>query len=204
VALLGWLPALLVPALLLLSGRAGVWPAVIGYHALCLGAPLLARASLASLGLAARPALRWLLWSAAGSCALLAGGMAIHQSGAVAALVPPRWLASLGLLQPWTVFVAYSLCVNPLLEEVFWRGLLLPHTGRAGGALRFCAMHATALAVLIGPWHALWLALPTLAAGLVWAWMRTASGNLWPGIITHLAADAAMVIAVANLRPPSS
>ena len=115
-------------------------------------------------------------------------------------MAPSGWIDLLGLLRPWWAFVAYSMCVNPLLEEVFWRGFLLPHTSRVRGALLFYLMHFTALAVLIGPLQAVWVALPTLLAGLFWGWTRERAGSLWPCVITHLGADTAILIAAAALR----
>jgi len=198
-ALLGLLPAVVVPVVLVFAGSATLWPAVIAYHALCIGVPLAARQTPSTLGLVGRPAFRSMAESLALCAVLLAAGFAISRT-AITAVVPLAWTGLLRRLHPWWAFVAYSMCVNPLLEEVFWRGFLLPYTGPLGGAALFYLMHATALAVLIGPWHATWIALPTFLAGLFWGWTRERTGSVWPCVITHLGADTAILIAAAALR----
>jgi membrane protease YdiL (CAAX protease family) len=54
-------------------------------------------------------------------------------------------------------------------------------------------MHAAAASVFVSSWAAIGVTVPTLFAGLAWGWMRQRFGWLWPAIITHLAADVAIL-----------
>ena len=69
----------------------------------------------------------------------------------------------------------------------------MPKTGVVWGGLLFWLMHATAAAVFVGLVAAVWVTLPALVAGLAWGWMRQTFGTLWPGLLTHLAADVAIL-----------
>jgi membrane protease YdiL (CAAX protease family) len=60
-------------------------------------------------------------------------------------------------------------------------------------------MHAAAASVFVSPWAAIGLTAPTLFAGLTWGWMRQRFGSLWPAIITHVAADVAILRTAAPL-----
>lgn len=188
--ILGLFPALLVPTLLVVF-KSSLWPAVLAYHALCVGIPLAARCSFRRAGLVLSPrsiALSVML-SVLGLAAVGAGSQLIDFK----AILPPGSEVALLRLQPWWGFVVYSLLVNPFSEEYFWRGFLLPHTGVAVGALLFWLMHVTAGAVFIAPLDAVWLTLPALGAGWAWGLMRERLGTLWPSVITHVAADMAVL-----------
>lgn len=81
--------------------------------------------------------------------------------------------------------------VVPLMEELFWRSFLLRwiqmpvflELAPAKIGLRAMLIGS----VLFGIEHSLWLA--GIVAGLVYAWMYRASGNLWPPIIAHAATN---------------
>jgi membrane protease YdiL (CAAX protease family) len=107
-------------------------------------------------------------------------------------------LGSLGLGPGnWAIFLIYFVLVNPLLEELFWRGLLGSASLRpVWHDLAFAGYHAV---VLLGKMEYYWL-LPVLAALFLGAWLwrqvnRTA-GSLLPGIIAHAAADFSVMLAV--------
>jgi membrane protease YdiL (CAAX protease family) len=185
-----------VPVLLVASNS--LWPAVIVYHALCLGAPLAFRCFARDAGLVRSDVRLWLPLTLALSVLLLAGGELGRWVG-IGPLLPAGWQRLLERAHPWWAFVTYSLVVNAFSEEYLWRGFLLPKTGVALGAALFWLMHATAASVFVGPLAAVWLTLPALLAGLAWGWMRQKFGTLWPCLFTHLAADVAVLRAASGL-----
>ncbi len=196
-AALALLPSVIVPVLLVIVPTS-LWPAVIGYHVLCLGFPLVHRQGRREAGLVASAPRRWLPLTAALSIALLAGGE-LGRHVHWAPCLPDGSERVLGLAHPWWAFVAYSIVVNAVSEEYLWRGFLLPRTGVAWGGALFWLMHAAAASVFVSPWAAIGLTVPTLFAGLTWGWMRQRFGSLWPAIITHVAADVAILRTAATL-----
>lgn len=192
-------PAVVVTTLLLLV-EDSLWPAVLTYHALCLGIPLAGRCSFREAGLVLSDWRRWLLPTTALSVLLLAAGAAAPRMIDVETFLPHGWEPLLPLTEPWSMFVAYSLCINPFLEEYFWRGFLLPKTGVLGGAALFWIMHMSAASVLLAAFDAVWITLPAFVAAVVWGFMRQRFQTLWPCVITHAAADAAILAAVSALR----
>ena len=85
----------------------------------------------------------------------------------------------------------------PVVEELYYRGLIY-------GALRSRLPAAAAVAV-ITVWFAAvhatqvagdWIALPIIAAmGLLWTVLRARTDSLWPGIVSHLTYNGALVVA---------
>jgi membrane protease YdiL (CAAX protease family) len=167
----------LVPALLLVSAES-LWPAVLAYHGLCLGVPLAFRCLPRDAGFVPAHPRRWLPLTLAVCLLLLAGAEAVVRRVDVKPLLPDGWEA---------------LLVNALLEEYFWRGFLLPRTGMIGGGVLFWVMHAAAGSVFVGALAALVFSLPTLLAGILWGSARERFGTLWPCLLTHVAADAAIL-----------
>lgn len=97
-----------------------------------------------------------------------------------------------GLIVPWLIFAA----VNPVIEECYWRGLLLDHAGR--WPFWLIAVYSTALFVLSHP--LMWgvfsegnrsvMLFATLALmGLAWAYLRRATGSLRTAIWSHALVD---------------
>jgi membrane protease YdiL (CAAX protease family) len=92
-------------------------------------------------------------------------------------------------------FVAYSLIVHSPLEEIFWRAVVTDpgHPGRgmlvAGNALGFGLLHAIPMGMILG-WPGVLMALPTAAAGAIWAWVTIRTRSLWPALVSHWGADA--------------
>lgn len=198
--LIAIMQAVVVPALLLLGGES-LWPAVLAYHALCLGVPLAARHSFQKAGLVLLDARGWLPSTIALSALLVAAGGVASRLLEVEMFLPEGLELLLSRVEPWWTFVIYSLCVNPLLEEFFWRGFLLPKTGVALGGGLCWLMHAAAASVFLALPEAVIFTLPTFAAALAWGWMRQRRQTLWPCVITHAAADAAILLVARTLRP---
>lgn len=196
---LAFLPAMIVPLLLVIA-RGSLWPAVIGYHAFCVSAPLAFRCSPREAGLVLSRTARWLPLTVTLSVLLLAVGEAARRSiSSVEPLLPAGWERLLESAHPWWAFVTYSLVVNAFCEEYLWRGFLLRKTGIVLGGAFFWLMHATAACVFIDVLAAVWLTLPALLAGWAWGWMRQRFGTLWPSLVTHLAADMAILRAASAL-----
>ena len=165
-----------------------VLAAVGFYHAVCLAGLLLGwRGNLR------RPPGTW-RWTSI-SCALILGGLAVGwflpRPGDVGALLREKLFA--GSETRFWIFAAYSMVVHCPLEELFWRGVVDPRS-RAANAAGFYLMHAVPLAVFLGsPWQGAMLALPAGAAGIWWSWLARRSGTLWPSLLSHAAADAAIL-----------
>jgi membrane protease YdiL (CAAX protease family) len=194
------LPAVIVPVLLVLV-RESLWPVVLVYHALCIVAPVAAGCSREDAGFTLSQMRRWLPLTMVLSVLLLGAGEAVRHLISVKTLLPEGWDQFLRRAHPWWAFVTYSLLVNAFAEEYFWRGFLLPKTGIVWGSVLFWFMHAAAGSVFVGPLEAIGLTLPALVAGLTWGWMRRRFGTLWPSVITHLAADAAILWVTSDLLP---
>jgi membrane protease YdiL (CAAX protease family) len=95
-------------------------------------------------------------------------------------------------------FAAYSLLIHSPLEEVFWRAVVTdpgrPDRGAiiAGNALGFGLLHALPLGMILGGSGVL-MALPTAAAGAIWAFVTIRSRSLWPALVSHWGADAVIL-----------
>lgn len=107
-------------------------------------------------------------------------------------------LGALGLEgRGWIIFVFIFIVINPLMEEVFWRGFLegkgkLPQLAD----IIFAGYHLPVLAFFIKPG---WL-IPALAViscgGWVWRRLSRISGGLAVSLASHIAADVSIVTAV--------
>jgi len=193
---LGLLPALAVHLCLRFAGVERFWVAVGVYHALCVAVPAVAR----TRGEAGGPP-RWVGSSAVLALALGAGIWALgRELYARGWMVPAETRPLLLLVEPWRLFAVYSLAVNGFLEEWFWRRFLLARSGVVPGAALFALMHFAGLVVVVSPLEAALLSAPTFVAGLVWGWMRRASGSLWPCVITHIGADAGVLALFQAIR----
>ena len=150
--------------------------------------------------------------------AVPAGVAALVYAAAVAWGVVDRGhglFASLG----WGLLLNLALTgVFVLGEEVGWRGFLLPRISRLTGPRRG--------AVLTGFLHALvhlpvviftttynsagsrWLIVPTTvvtitAAGVLYAWLRDASGSIWPATLAHATGNTLVGMITATAAPGS-
>jgi len=192
-------PAAVVPALLILAGES-LWPAVLSYHALCIPIPLASRCSLKEAGFVLADVRGWLPVTIALTALLVAAAVAMSQTMRLESLMPHGFEQLLVRVNPWWMFVLYSLCVNALVEEFFWRGFLLRGTGIVAGAVFFWLMHVAAVSVFVSPSDAVWFTLPAVAAAVVWGSLRQRFHTLWPAVITHVTADAAILSVVSGLR----
>ena len=108
------------------------------------------------------------------------------------------FLRSLGLTGvSWLVFIAYFSLVNPFIEEYYWRGYLgSAAKGITLNDMLFSGYHLMVLAGLIGN---IWLLV--VFAGLTlgaWFWrqMNRLNGGLLASVVSHLAADTAIVLTI--------
>ena len=144
-----------------------------------------------------------LILACAGGGAILAFGWPwfVEDPGSLAAD-----LAGLGLAGGrWWAFVFYYALVNPVLEELFWRGWLAPATKRPHWHdLAFATYHGVVLVFFIQlPWIFVCVAV-LIAAAWAWRWMVRTWGGLFAPAASHLVADVGIVAAaqfLAGLRP---
>jgi membrane protease YdiL (CAAX protease family) len=193
-------PALLV-TVLLVAVPASLWPALVAYHAYCLGVAVASeRPPARPLAAAGRP-----LAFITVITILAALGAEVVARGYVDVRpwLPGDWITVARRAMPWPVFAAYSLGVNPCVEEYFWRDALLPRTGIVGGAAAFGLMHAAAGLVLSGPGAALIGGAAAALAGLIWGVAARRYQSIWPCVVTHVAADAAILRVLWGYLPAS-
>ena len=164
--------------------------AVLAYHAICIAALVVDRGWRGKLR---RPpaCARWTSLS----CALILGGLALSlllpRPGDVGALLRERVFGN-SESRFW-VFAVYSMLIHCPAEELFWRGVVDPKSAGAG-AVGFYLQHAAPLALFLGsPGQGLLLAIPAGAAGLGWSWLSRRSGTLVPALVSHAAADLAIL-----------
>lgn len=194
---MNWILAAAAPALLGIVFLAARWihPAILAYHLLCAAAIWRQRARVRSL---LRPAAGW----TAGTTLVILGVLALapliqdpapYRSLFVRTMLPGE---RPGLL--FALFAAYSMIVHVPLEEIFWRGVVMdPERSPArvaisGSALFFYLLHALPMTILLGA-RGLLLAAPAFAAGAAWAFVAIRSRSLWPGLVSHWGADAAIL-----------
>jgi membrane protease YdiL (CAAX protease family) len=192
-------PSLLVP-LLLIAFPASVWPAVIAYHAWCLGV------ALAFAGPSDRhlPAIaRHPYWFIAVITILAAIGAEVVARGYVDVRpwLPAQWVEVARRAMPWTVFASYSLVVHTYAEERFWREALLRQTTALQCAAAFGLMHFAVVWVLLGAGLAIAAGVGATLAGLVWGVAARRYQAIWPCVITHVAVDAAILRVAWALLP---
>ncbi len=183
-----WLPALVIGAARLLwPGHS--WAAVLAYHLICLvglRGPL-------KWGQVGRAWIPILIAFALLPLILLLPPIAFFPRGQVAELVN-HWP---GGLVAWAV---YSFIFNVAIEEAFWRGTVLsqkPWPAYLHGAA-FGLHHGIAGLLQFGWMWALPSFLLPTAVGTLWVLSARRSGGLGIALLTHLWADAALVLWVAG------
>lgn len=186
------LPVFCAPILLVLYRHTSVWPAVLTYHALCWIVILSRRGSLSAAGFTGAQPRQWFQRTLLLSMALVAAGELVRYLILIQ-VMRPWWQPVLRLMQPWHWYVVYSLLVNPVTEEVYWRGFLLNRMGIARNAWLFWLFHLAVSMVFTEPLRAVWFTVPVLGFGFVTAWMRREYGTIWPCVLIHLAADVAIL-----------
>ncbi len=190
---------LLVAAPLIVSGvhlaTGRILPAILAYHLFCLGAVIRHFGRI-------RPWLRWersLVGWVLGTTLIVAGFLVCAPlvrdpspyKGIFHRVLFPEG-ASTSL---FIAFAAYSLIVHSPLEEIFWRAVVTDPGNPArrtlvvGNALGFGLLHALPMAQILGEEGVL-MALPTAAAGAIWAFVTIRTRSLWPALVSHWGADA--------------
>ena len=107
-------------------------------------------------------------------------------------------MSNLGLSNtPWLIFIFYYFTVNPILEEIFWRGYLGSKTlSLTWNDAWFAGYHLLVLFFFAQiPWI---IASFVVLAGTAWFWrllVRRYDGLIMP-ILSHAAADASIIGAV--------
>lgn len=101
------------------------------------------------------------------------------------------------------LFAAYFLLFNPLVEELFWRGLILDGFRQHytdGQALLissffFGAWHYVVISQVFAPSFSLLATGMVMLGGVIFGALYLRTGSLWPSILVHgLGADLALVI----------
>jgi hypothetical protein len=115
-----------------------------------------------------------------------------------------RYVQEIGLTPAaWPYFIAYFVLVNGLIEEYYWRDYLgsdarLP----TANDFLFSGYHAVVLAGKVG---AIWLLaiFAVLAlAGWFWRQLKAWSGDMATPVLSHVAADASVMVAIYLMTSP--
>ncbi|HET6267914.1 MAG TPA: CPBP family intramembrane glutamic endopeptidase [Acidobacteriota bacterium] len=189
--LVGLLPTLVGSLLLLTTSY--VWLVFVSYHFLCLGIPTILRCYPKQAGLVLANPRRWLPITVVSVLILAIAAFLVVQISIFKTLLPSGWQTVSGRIHSWAWFVVYSLVINAFSEEYFWRGFLVPRIGIFPSAFGFWLLHFTALAILFNPPSAILMTLPIFGAAVFWGWLRQKFESLWPCVITHIAADGAIL-----------
>jgi len=173
------------------------WLAILSYHAGMIAIILLSKTRI-SLKQAFQSNKAWILFATALVGA--GGGLLLYVLWPLLS-VPDNislYIRSIGLNEhTWPVFLAYFTLINPLIEEYYWRGCLASAAkGITLNDLLFSGYH---LLVLAGHMEAIWLLAVffMLAAG-AWFWrqMNRLNGGFLASVVSHIAADIAVMLAI--------
>lgn len=171
---------------------------IVAYHAVCLAGILIHRRRVRALLAGGRSTA---LWSIGTTLAILAGlavPLLVWDPSSVREEANRQLFAWPDKMRTFAFFAAYTMIVHAPLEEIFWRGCFTDvekasmRTAVLGNAAGFYLVHAVALAYGLGKLGLL-VALPTAAAGAVWAFVTHRTRSLWPALWSHWAADAAIL-----------
>jgi uncharacterized protein len=173
------------------------WIAIILYH-LGIGVFLILgkqgyRARELIMGGKLLPILLAIISGVAAGVILLAFANSIGLPNNLAALLAQQGLQGSG----WTLFIIYYSLVNPFLEEYYWRGYLAESTkGITLSDICYAGYHPIVLSRYLS-WP--WLIFEFLILlAVAWAWRQIAQryGGLIIPVMTHLAADLSLIIAI--------
>lgn len=93
------------------------------------------------------------------------------------------------------------LVVNPILEEVYWRGFIYEKLRRAGTA-RFAILmtsvfytlyHLLSVIPIFNGFYGMVAVIPVFIAGLVWGYIRERTGSITATIIGHVLSDMGII-----------
>ncbi|MDF2678896.1 MAG: putative rane-bound metalloprotease [Brevibacillus sp.] len=97
--------------------------------------------------------------------------------------------------------IAILVFLNPLLEELYWRGYLLHkltgrHKARTAiflAAFFYSLYHLLSVIPLFSAPYNVMMVVPVFAAGLFWGYLRNRQRSLFGSIISHMLADAGIM-----------
>lgn len=102
------------------------------------------------------------------------------------------------------ILAGLTIVVVPAIEELFFRGTLLPGLRDLVGSASVPATAVLAVGldgILFGLAHGEWVQLPALAVvGMVLAWLYWHYGRLWPNYLMHASFNAIGVVVALNVH----
>lgn len=115
------------------------------------------------------------------------------------------YMRSIGLTATaWPYFMVYYVLVNPVIEEYYWRGYL-------GSSVKhptlndflFAGYHIIVLAGHVGVFWLIVVFLVLYGAAWYWRQTRQLTGGLLAPILSHMAADITVILALYYLTAPA-
>lgn len=176
------------------------WLAILLYHAVLIAALALRRQPRVDLrvavgGFSFGPALVAVGAAGVFGLALYRGLIALDPSGAHLA----RYLSRVGLAGSAAIpFCFYVSTVNPVLEELYWRGNFRDrHRTAVVDDLCYSLFHLPIYCFWISPRLSVIPVVTLIGAGLFWRGLARRQGGLAVAVIGHAAGDVAVLSAVA-------
>lgn len=203
-----WLiaPSIVVALAMLVAGNA--WIAMLGFHLTLIVAMIVHRRQLDWRQVLARPRSGILAAHLFGAMAMMTVfslalfAYANHSSSSTYGGYLDEQLTAFGVAESSRIWFAVQLCLlNPLLEELFWRGLFFSRRkGLAATDACYAAFHFFALAAFMPVLQA---SVGTLALiGVGYALRQLAArfrGSIVVPVVWHALGDLAVVVAIARL-----
>ncbi len=174
------------------------WAALVGYHLLMAACLTFSGAWTGQLRKFRAPGR--LGWIVLVMLVGLAGGLGLYFLWPIYGIIPDLGAQLLPLgLNPvsWPFFIIYFSLVNPWLEEIFWRGWLGSQSLKLElNDLFFAGFHLLVIGGYVR-WPSMLFVLLTLT-GVGWFWRQVTrrERSLLPASLSHLVADAAILVAV--------
>lgn len=178
-------------------GARNAWAALFLYHAGMLATIALAKGERAANG-KSRLKPSWLplitVVFAMGGVLLYALWPLLGRDGGIVA----DRLAVFGVTaRNWPFLALYFCLANASIEELFWRGSLGSDTRLiTSNDMFFAGYHSFVMVAFANPIWAVPVFVACVFGGWMWRWLRSISGGLLLPILTHIAADASIAIAV--------
>ncbi len=174
-----------------------------GIASILVTAIVLRRATLPALGIRGVPT--W-AWGAAAAGVPLFLAVSATWAWLVELLgwgfVPQHMLSVLGdtTTMEQLVIVGYGAVVAPLVEELLFRGFLVPPLLRRGGEVSAIV----AAGAIFGMVHMAdpFAVVPLVVLGMGLTWLRIRAGTLWPGVVVHVVNNTiALLLSLAAAGP---
>jgi hypothetical protein len=174
------------------AAHVGVWIGV-GSVAVALGAFVLARVPAVRARLRPRP--RDVAAGAAAALLLVAGTYALSPVLGRSPWFAQELRALYGAFQAaGTGAAAVALAPVVLGEELAWRGVVQEVAEQRVGRTSAAVLTAVAYALAHAPTGSSLLVVTALGCGLVWGWLRAATGSLVPSVVCHLIWDVVVLL----------